>query len=90
MFPVIVDEKGNVVFDFSKIYDPKSGKFPKIVQATKDILSEAGYKDAVKVIDVINSSNGKITIGDDAVKKINWGKIGKTAASIGKFLLMLI
>jgi hypothetical protein len=90
MFPLVVDEKGNVVFDFSKIYDPKSGKFPKVVKATKDILSEAGYKDAVKVLDVLDSSNGKITISDDAVKKVNWSKIGKTAAGIGKFLLMLI
>jgi hypothetical protein len=90
MFPLIVDEKGHVVFDFSKIYDPKSGKFPKIVQATKEVLNQAGYKDAVKVLDVLDSKDGKIIISDVAAKKVNWSKIGKTAATIGKFLMMLI
>jgi hypothetical protein len=90
MFPVVVDEKGQVVFDFSKIYDPKKGKFPKIVQASKEILNDAGYKNGVKVLDVLDSKDGKIVLANDAIKKVNWGKIGKTAASIGKFLLMLI
>jgi hypothetical protein len=90
MFPVIVDENNNLVLDMSKIYNPKNGKFPKIVQATKELLNEAGYKNAVKIIDVIDSKDGKIVINNESVKKINWSKIGKTAATIGKYLLMLI
>jgi hypothetical protein len=90
MFPVIVDENNNLVLDMSKLYDPKKGKFPKILQASREILNEAGYKNAVKVIDVIDSKDGKIVIDNASVKKINWAKIGKTAGTIGKFLLMLI
>jgi hypothetical protein len=90
MFPVIVDENNNLVLDLSKIYDPKKGKFPKIVHATKEILNEAGYKNVVKVIDVIDSKDGKIVINNESAAKINWSKIGKTAATVAKFLMMLI
>lgn len=90
MFPLIVDENNNVVFDMSKIYDPKSGKFPKIVQVGKEILKDAGYSNAVKVLDVLDTKDGKIVLDNDSVKKVNWSKIGKTAASIGKFLMMLL
>jgi hypothetical protein len=90
MFPVIVDENNNLVLDLSRIYDPKTGKFPKIVQASREILKEAGYGSAVKIIDVISSKDGKIVINNDSARKINWGKIGKTAASVAKFLMMLI
>lgn len=90
MFPVIVDEKNNIVFDYSKIYDPKSGKFPKLIETSASIMKELGYDKGVKVLDVLNGANGKLVIDNKNLKKVNWGKIGTTAAKIGKFLLMLI
>ncbi|MCX7954925.1 MAG: hypothetical protein N3A01_07020 [Bacteroidales bacterium] len=90
MFPIVVDENGNLIFDFSKIYDLNSGKFPKIVQTTEELLKEFGFKKGVEILNVIKAENGKITIDTPSAKKVNWQKIGDTAAKIGKFLLMLI
>lgn len=90
MFPVIVDQNNNLVFDYSKIYDPKNGKFPKIVKSSEKLLTELGYNKNIKVLDVISADKGKIVIDNKQLKKVNWKKIGNTAAKIGKFLLMLV
>lgn len=90
LFPIIVDENGNLLLDMSKVYDPKKGVFPKILQVGKNILSELGITKGVEVIDVISAENGKIVIDNKHVKKIDWKKVGSVAASIGKFLLMFI
>lgn len=91
MFPVVMDEKGNVVLDYTKIYDPKKGKFPKIVSAGKSLLEAFGAKKGVEVLNVIESADGKLTVDTSKVKnKINWAKIGSVAATIGKFALALV
>jgi hypothetical protein len=46
-------------------------------------------KKGLEVINVLQADGGKITV-DTSRSKINWAKIGRTAAKIGKFLLMLI
>jgi hypothetical protein len=90
MFPVIVDQNNNMVFDYAKIYDPKSGKFPQIVKTSDQLLKDLGYSKGVKVLDVISADKGKLVIDNKNLKKVNWQKIGNTAAKIGKFLLMLL
>jgi hypothetical protein len=47
-------------------------------------------KQGKKIVDLIGAGTGKFVIDNDNLKKVNWGKIGTTAAKIGKFLLMLI
>lgn len=91
MFPVVMDEKGNMLIDYSKIYDPKKGKFPKIISAGKTLLEAFGAKKGVEVLNVIESADGTIKVDTSKVKnKINWGKIGNIAATIGKFALALV
>jgi len=90
MFPVIVDKDNNVVLDFSKYYDAKNGTFPKLIQASGKIMEELGFMQGKKVVDLLSAENGKFVIDNSNLKKVNWGKIGSTAAKIGKFLLMLI
>lgn len=91
MFPVVLDENNNLLLDYSKIYDPKKGVFPKIVSAGKSILEIFGVKKGVEVLNVIESSDGKIKIDTSTVKnKINWSKIGKIASTIGKFAMALV
>lgn len=91
MFPVVLDEKGNVVLDYSKIYDPKKGVFPKVVSAGKSLLEAFGAKKGVEVLNVLQSADGKITVDTSKVKnKINWAKIGSIATTIGKFALALV
>lgn len=90
MFPVIVDENNNLVLDLSKIYDPKSGKFPQLLSSTEEIFKEVGFDKGLQMLNVIKAESGRIVIDNESVKKVNWGKIGQTVAKIGKFLLMLI
>ncbi|MDD4575283.1 MAG: hypothetical protein PHI36_02530 [Bacteroidales bacterium] len=91
MFPIVLDENNNVLLDFSKYYDPKTGKFPKLLAGSKEILEAAGSKKGAQIIDVIESFDGKIKIDNSKIsKKINWQKIGKVATSIGKIAVSLI
>lgn len=91
MFPVIMDENNNLLLDYSKIYDPKKGKFPKIVSAGKSLLEAFGLKKGVEVLNVIDSADGKIKIDTSKVKnKINWTKIGNIAATVGKVALAFV
>jgi hypothetical protein len=90
MFPLIVDEKGNLIFDLTKLYDPKTGLFPQILQTSRAIFDAAGYQKGMEVINVIDSFDGKIVVSQKEAKKINWGKIGKAAASIGSILLAVL
>jgi hypothetical protein len=90
LFPVIVDEKNNLVFDLTKLYDQKTGKFPKILQAGETLMKEMGYEKGLNVINVIKSQTGKLVIDNESVKKVNWNKIGQIASKVGKFLLMLV
>jgi hypothetical protein len=90
MFPVIVDENNNLVLDLSKIYDPKTGKFPQIVSATEQVFKEVGFDKGVQMLNVLRTETGKMVIDNKSLKKVNWQKIGQTAAKIGKFIMMLI
>ncbi|MCX7861587.1 MAG: hypothetical protein N2449_01165 [Bacteroidales bacterium] len=90
MFPIIVDENNNLVLDLSKLYDPKTGKFPKLLSASEEIMKELGFKKGVEVLNVLRTEPGKMVIDNNSLKKVNWKKIGEVAGKIGKFLLMLI
>jgi hypothetical protein len=91
MFPVVVDDNGKVLLDFSKIYE-KSGNIPKILNASKDLMSAAGFTKGADVIDLIqDKATGKLTLADTTKKgKINWGKIADVAGKVGKVLLNIL
>lgn len=91
MFPVIFDENGKVLLDFSKIYQ-QTGKMPKMLGLTKEILGDLGVKKGVEIIDLIqNAATGKITLADPSKKgKVNWAKIGNIAGKVGKILLNIL
>lgn len=93
MFPVVVDENGKTLFDFYKLYDPTTGKFPQMLQTSKDMFQQLGFAKGVQVIDVAQSFNGKIQLDKINAGKINWEKVGKVAQQAGKvikFALALI
>jgi len=90
MFPVIVDENNNLVLDMTKLYDPKTGKFPQLLNTTEQLMKEIGFKKGVEVLNVIKAESGKLVIDNKSLKKVNWQKIGQVAGKIGKFLMMLI
>lgn len=86
MFPVVVDENGKVLFDFYKLYDPTKGKFPQIMQQSRQVFEQLGFSKGIKVLDVAESFNGKIQLDKINAGKVNWDKIGKFAQSAGKVL----
>jgi hypothetical protein len=90
LFPVVTDSTGKVLLDMSKIYDPSKGKFPVVVNATKEALQALGLKKGVQILDVLSAKDGKIVVSNQSSGKINWGKIVNTLQTIGKFLLMLL
>jgi hypothetical protein len=90
LFPVVTDSSGRVLLDMSKIYDPTKGKFPMIVNATKEALQAAGFKKGVQILDVLSAKDGKIVVSNGSSGGINWAKVLNTVKTIGKFLLMLL
>lgn len=93
MFPMVVDQEGKILLDLTKFYDPKEGKFPKILSGTKEIFNDLNFKEGTQVIDVIQSIDGKIVVDPSKTPKVNWGKIQKgvtTATKIFKFILTII
>ena len=90
MFPVIVDEKGDVKLDFSKIYNTQTGKFPQYMQLSKEIMKDLGLKKGVDVIELVQNANGQFTIPQSLKRKAIWQKIGKVAQTVGKVLFSLI
>jgi hypothetical protein len=90
MFPLLMDENNKVLLDLSKYYDPKKGSFPKIMETSKQVFDQVGFKRGNEVIDIIQSHSGRFIVPDNVAKKVNWKKIGETAAKVGSFLLMLI
>lgn len=89
MFPVIVDDKGQVQLDMSKLYNAESGKFPKILQTSKEVMKDLGLQKGVDIVNLVqDKSTGYLTVADS--KKINWGKVGNTIGKIGKVLLSIL
>lgn len=90
LFPLIIDENNNVLLDLYKIYDPKTGEFPNILQTSRELMESFGLKKGVEIIDIVDAYNGRLVVNQETSKKVNWEKVAKTAATIGKALLLLI
>lgn len=86
MFPVVIDDEGNIEFDFSELYETKTGKFPKFVQLTKEIMNEVGYQKGVDVIDLIQNGKGEFKLPKDNKKRVFWQKLGNVAKVVGQVL----
>jgi len=90
LFPLIVDKNDNVVFDFSKLYNPKKGDFPKIFGTTEEMYKKIGFKKGIEYLNVFRAEPGRIVLDDKNIKKINWNKFAQKEGSIDKFLILLI
>ncbi len=90
LFPVIIDERGNLVFDLTRIYDPRTGNFPRIMQTTRDVFEALEYKQGIEVIDVIDAFDGKIVVDSKKTKGINWSRLGRIAGQVGSVILALL
>lgn len=90
MFPVVVDNEGNIQFDFSDLYETKTGRFPKFVQLSKDVMNDIGFQKGVDVINLVQNGKGEFTLSNDNKKGVFWQKLGNVARGIGRFLFSII
>lgn len=91
LFPLVVDESGKVIMDFSQYYDPKSGKMPKVLQIADDKVKELGIEEGIDILKPFGVLPGKIIVSDKDIPKLEkWIKVGKKIWDWGKTLLLLL
>jgi len=91
MFPVFTDKDGKVILDLSSIYDPSTGKFPKYMELSKELLVDMKQSQAAGYIEALQLSDGKIQVEDLFVEKVSkWKKVSKWALRLGKMALLFI
>lgn len=90
MFPVVVDQQGKILADFTKLYDPKKGEFPKYVELAKNVMTSLGVKKGTQIIDVIQNGKGELVVSDKVKAKVNWDKIINVVGKIGKLAMLFI
>lgn len=88
MFPVIVDEDGNVIVDYSELYEKYGGNLVKYVKIADKLINDVNWKKGKEIVDAIQNPDGSIKI--DTKKHPKFRKILKKAWKLGKFLLPLI
>lgn len=68
LFPLIMDENGAIQYDFSDLYNRRTGDFPRYVQLSKELMQSAGFKKGVEVIELIQKGKGQFTLKDNNKK----------------------
>lgn len=86
LFPVVVDDNGQVQFDFSKLLQTKTGSFPKYLQLSKDIMKEVGYDKGVNIIELIQTGKGEFKLPQKKANGKFWKTVGNIAKTTGKIL----
>jgi hypothetical protein len=90
MYPIVVDDNGKVLFDFSQHFRLKEGKFPQYLQMGKDILQALGNTKGVDIINMIQTGKGQFQIPQKSSKKVFWNKVGRIAQDVGAALFKLV
>lgn len=90
MFPVVVDDNGNIQFDFSTLYDTKTGKFPQYVQMSKRFMDDIGFQKGVDVIELVQNGKGEFTLSKNNKRPVFWQRLGNIAKGLGKFLFNIV
>ena len=90
LFPVVKNDRGEIIYNGAKNFDPKTGTYPKYVELGKEAWDALKSKNPEKIIEVAKDANGTYTPQN---KKEKWEKTLKVAGTIlkyGKFLIALI
>ena len=88
MFPVVLDENGGVGLDLAKLYSSTNSNIPKYLKATDDIVKLFNNNQSVDFIELMKGEKGTLKVADTNKKKINWAKLARIGATIGKIILM--
>ncbi|MEM5854370.1 MAG: hypothetical protein ABIM76_07280 [candidate division WOR-3 bacterium] len=94
LFPRIVDEKGNVIFDFSEYYDSKNPKFKEVIKyvgSVEELLNDPVIRSNPFVIKVKRANSSDLVVDEEASKKVNWLKKSfNFLLKTGKLLILLL
>lgn len=90
MYPMVVDDNGKVLFDFSQYFRLKDGKFPQYLQLGKEILQAYGNQKGADIINMIQTGKGTFKIPQSSSKSVFWNKVARVAQDVGSVLFKLI
>ena len=90
MYPIVVDDNGKVLFDFSQHFRLKEGKFPQYLQMGKDVLQAFGNQKGVDIINMIQTGKGVFKIPEKSSKRVFWNKVARIAQDVGAALFKLV
>lgn len=90
LFPVVFDSTGNVIFDYSSLFNPNKGNFPKYYKATRTVAESLNNDTVDKVLNA-TEVNGKVIIDPGQESKFNkWMNIGEKVLKVGSMLMMFL
>lgn len=94
VFPKILDEQNNVLFDAAKYYDPDDPKvreFLKTLILAKENREKLDLGENAYIIKAIMAKNSDLVVSNDEVKKVKWFKKAfHTVTRIAKALWILL
>ena len=93
MFPIVVDENGKIIMDYSKHFDPKNGKMPKVLQMADDKVKQMGVQEGIQILEPLGvMPGGEIVIdNEDSGKLLSWVKDnGSKIWDFAKTVLMIL
>ena len=94
VFPRILDEEGNILFDPAQYYnpnDPKLRKIIKIITSAEKEIKKTELGDNPYIIKALKALHSDIVVSKEETNKVNWlKKTFQSLLKIGKALLVLI
>ncbi len=94
IFPRILDEDGNVLFDPAEYYDPNDPslqKLIKIITTAEKEIKETEFGENPYVIKAIKAIHSDIVVSKEESKKVNWlKKTFQALLKIGKALWVIL
>lgn len=88
LFPVVMDETGQVIADFSKTYDGLKGDYVKYVQIAGQVARELKFKQGIEVVDAVQNFDGTLRV--NTAKHPKFQQLLKKAMNVGKFILPIL
>ncbi|WP_367391669.1 hypothetical protein [Lewinella sp. LCG006] len=85
LFPVIVDQDGAVLFDFSELYEKVNREYGLYLNLAREVLDQLQAQKGVEIIEAVQTSRGVFQVRiDESTKK---GRFWKGVLRVGKKVL---
>lgn len=87
MFPIIVDQNDDFLFDFTKVYNNYKGEFPIYIQLNQENLASEEFLKTHIVVDMVEYNKGKMVISNKTKKHVNWTDYTQVVGKPGNVLI---